>query len=93
MVIWKYQVPRDKFNTTVSFDMPTGATVLSVVNQGEYLTVYALVDPDRAKVKRAFRCELTGTPTGPLVNARFLGTVLFYGGSFVAHVWELDATH
>jgi hypothetical protein len=74
--------------------MPVGSVVLSVHNQGERLTLWAEVDDGHPisepveRVRKIFFAAVTGglVPKGP---SRFLGTVLFHGGSYVAHVYEM----
>lgn len=82
--IWKYPVHvTDRFEHS----MPEGASVLSVGTQHGAPMMWALVDPSRPQVRRAFRVHGTGHPV-PLPVGAFLGTFQLHGGELVFHVFE-----
>lgn len=69
-------------------DMPSGAKVLSAVNQRNRLCVYAEVDHSRQKNMRTFACVETGGPLPkPAGRWQFIDTVLLDDGAFVLHVY------
>lgn len=73
-----------------TLDLPAGAEVVSVApprDLSSSLDLWAVVDPDRATVKRHFRIAGTGHPL-PDDAARFLGTVPMSQGSVIFHVFE-----
>lgn len=90
--VYKYGNWRaSQLDDVVDVVMPAGAEILSVVNQKETLVVYARVDPDKpADTVRRFRCAGTGHPLSQRHELTFLGTVMFMGGDFVLHVFEIE---
>jgi len=82
--IWKYQLDM-AHKTTI--EMPVGATVLQVQNQGDQMTLWAIVDTESPMEERTFHVVGTGGPfpyvTGGLV---YCGTVQARG--YVWHVFE-----
>jgi hypothetical protein len=88
MTVWKFQVSLDAVNDHVFFQMPRGAIPLSVGNQDEMLTVWALVDPKRDSVTHEFRVAGTGH-SGLSPKRVFLGTAQFRGGALVLHVFDV----
>lgn len=88
--IWKYTTGLRELDNGIGFAMPAGAKVLSVGNQNENLCLWVEVD-DTAKTipeSRSFRVVGTGHPLSG-DEGRFIGSVLFLGGSLVFHVYEL----
>jgi hypothetical protein len=86
--IWKYSTGLRELDNTIVFAMPEGATVLSVGNQDENLYLWAEVDATAKPESRSFCVRGTGHPfTGD--EGRFIGSVIFMGGSLVFHVYEL----
>lgn len=72
-----------------SVDLPKGAEILSVANQGNRIVLYALVDSEQPLEQRAIELILTGQEiVTPQYLGRFVGTVLLDGGAFVVHVFE-----
>lgn len=76
-------------------DMPCEAEILSVENQRETLTVWAMVDPNETRREpREFVLLATGATllheAAEEFDASFffMNTVLFSGGSFVLHVFK-----
>lgn len=87
--VWKFPTELSQVDDVVELMIPAGAKVLSAVNQRETLCIYAECDPQAPPVKRRFRVAGTDHPLTPAVNRRFVGTVIFMGGDFVLHVYEL----
>jgi hypothetical protein len=92
MTIWKFPLPS---HGGASVKMPKGARILSVQNQGEHPTLWAMVNPSEQveKEHRHFFVAMTGHPLGRHVDAHdtFLGTVQLAEGAFVAHVFEVKS--
>lgn len=83
--VWKFTLHLPSCPPVV---MPLGAQVLSAGEQNGDLQLWALVDPNEQRLaERAFNVYGTGhTISG---NAgRFIGTVAFYGGALILHVFE-----
>lgn len=83
--VWKYSLEAtDKQFIT----MPRGAQVLSVAEQYDDMSLWALVDtnevPDDAVL---IVIHGTGHPADDVEGLRFIGTVILRGGSLVFHVW------
>lgn len=53
--IWKYKV-----EPLTAVEMPEGAVILTAQTQGEYIQMWALVDPDAPKEMRTFHAVPTG---------------------------------
>lgn len=83
--VYKYPIPNHG-----GIEMPVGAKILSVHAQNDSVCLWALVDPSRPPVSRAFRVFGTGHPIGNDLAERlsFVGTALLEAGSFVVHVFE-----
>lgn len=81
--IWKFTLQPE-----CELEMPKGAELLSVREQGEDICLWALVDPTADKEVRRFRGFGTGhdVPDQPM---KFIGTAHLHGGSLVFHVFEL----
>ena len=90
--VWVYRKTLEDLNGLISFDMPSGAKVLSVVAYGESaLSIYVLVDPEATTVKKVFRIVGTGHDVEAFVSYKqFVGTVVLSMGSLVLHVFELE---
>lgn len=82
--IWKFPLALTDRQDVV---MPRGARVLSVAEQHGKLCLWALVNPDADRVKRALRIAGTGHPCDARA-AHLVGTVLCAGGSLVWHVFD-----
>lgn len=68
--------------------LPTGSKILSVGNQNGDAVLWAVVDAFSAS---AFRKEIIMVMTGqsiPEYAGKFLGTVQFANGNFIAHYFE-----
>lgn len=81
--IWKYEL---SVTDEQSVMMPAGAKFLSVDRQGDWLCLWALVDPNKGKVRRGLGIVGTGNPC-PYERAQFVGTV--QAPPFVWHVFDL----
>lgn len=84
--VWKY--PLEVPLTTVA--MPMGARVLHVGAQGDVVTLWALVEPDRKLLDRQFLVVGTGWEFDlghPVPDAEYRGTALRRDG-LVFHVFE-----
>lgn len=85
-MIWKYEVP-DGQPTIIQ--MPKDAQILSIQPQGEKSMIWALVDIEQPKVKRAIYCSLTGSNVYVRsTKFEFIGTCQFDDGEFVAHYFD-----
>lgn len=87
--VFKYAIAiEDIQSELISLPMPGAAEVLNVQNQNERLTFWALVDPGWRPSARLFRVIGTGhvAPEDPGV---YLGTVQFFGGDLVLHVFQV----
>lgn len=85
--IWKF--PLD-IQDNQQLWMPQGATILSVMVQGEQLCLWAEVETTAACETRHFVVRGTGNPISESVGAwrpRHLASVIM--GQFVWHVYEL----
>ena len=81
--IWKYVLQPE-----CTIEMPGGAQVLAVREQGQDICLWALVDPSAEKVERRFVGFGTGHDV-PDQSMAFLGTAHLAGGALVFHVFEL----
>jgi hypothetical protein len=79
--IWKLRLTTDNV-----FQVPVGAQILSVQEQGGSIRLWALVDPDAVTEARRFSIYGTGCPL-PDRPMTHLGTVQVSG--FVWHAFEL----
>jgi hypothetical protein len=87
LTVYKYEV---LLIDDVIIDLPEGAKVLTFQAQNEVPCIWALVDPNAAKVPRRFR--LAGT--GHLIqhdekSLRYVGTAQFHEGALVFHLFEV----
>ncbi len=83
MQIWKFKVP---FNTD-RVDMPEGAHILSANTQGDFLMVWARVDPEARRVSRIIRIYGTGHTIADVdVGLSLINTVFM--GPLVIHVFD-----
>ncbi|HDR9068177.1 TPA: hypothetical protein QDA90_003485 [Burkholderia vietnamiensis] len=81
--IWKYTLQPD-----IILEMPAGAEVLSVREQGDEINMWALVDPNAEKEERRFMGFGTGHDVPSAMFKKFIGTAHLQGGSLVFHVFE-----
>lgn len=83
--IWKFTLKPE-----ITLEMPKGAQVLSVREQGEDICLGALVDPMAEKERRNFVSFGTGHDV-PDLPMQFIGTAHLAGGGLVFHVFEVQA--
>jgi hypothetical protein len=83
MVIWKFPLKRE-INT---IEMPTGAMIMTVANQQDNPTLWAMVDPKAPKEVRTFQVIGTGFDFNQ-EGLTFLGTAHGIMGYMVFHVFE-----
>lgn len=70
--------------------LPKGARVLSVQNQRGRLALWFEFAPgEKGKTTRAFRVVVTGERFELPDGSAFLGTVQFYDGDYIVHVYEV----
>lgn len=81
--IWKYTLQPD-----ITLEMPVGAEVLSVREQGDEICMWALVEPDAEKEERRFMGFGTGHDVPGGILKKFIGTAHLHGGRMVFHVFE-----
>lgn len=98
--IFKYEmIPRGDLigvHPEVHVEMPRGAEILHVGAQGDRMFVWAIVDPDVARLDpmaATARYSFIVLPTGaevtwPLKSIPFIGTVLMRDGLLVFHVFS-----
>ena len=81
-IIWKYVLQPE-----CKLEIPKGAELLSVHEQGEDICLWVLVDPTAEKEVRRFRGFGTGHDI-PDMTLKFVGTAHLHGGGLVFHVFE-----
>jgi len=69
--------------------MPRDAIPLTVQVQDGQPRLWAIVDPERDEVKRAFFTVGTGDPLPPELTLRYVATFQFEGGMLVFHTFEV----
>lgn len=84
--VYKYPVP---VADEVRIDMPFGAKVLHVEQQGEGVYIWALVDPSAERERRVFIVRGTGHPIDDDMPIEHVGTFLLQGGALVFHLFEV----
>lgn len=83
-VVWKFPLELKPHNDVL---MPKGARVVHVASQHGVPCLWALCDPNAAKVHRRFGIVATGMAFDER-EARYVGTFMLQGGEFVGHVVE-----
>jgi len=82
--IWKFPIElADRQNLL----MPEGAEILSAQMQGQFLCLWALVNPEARKTVRTIAVNGTGHPIDD-AERRYIGTTQMNGGTFIWHVFE-----
>lgn len=81
--IWKFVVPEID---TMKLQMPIGAQIVSVQNQNNVVTFWALVDPKAEKETRYF--TIYGTGHSFKDDCHYIGTVQMNYG-LVWHLFEI----
>jgi hypothetical protein len=89
MMIWKYELIVEDYNTIL---LPKGAKPLSVQVQGngtDHVRIWCLIDPtEEENEERIFRITGTGHPIKD-ENLIYIDTFQLYNGEFVGHVFEV----
>lgn len=89
MIVYKYPFQvKDRFE----LEMPEDSTILSVQNQRETGTIWALCPPAdkvKKKVKRQFAVVGTGHDFEPESDFTYIGTYQEGNGALVWHLFEL----
>jgi hypothetical protein len=85
--VWKYPIPRDP--GAFELEVPASAKVLSVLQQHGDPMLWMLVERGNAKESRQFMWVETGESFPDGVSAVYVGTVLFYLGAYVLHLFEV----
>lgn len=83
-VIYKYELGLGDSE----IDMPAGAQILTVHQQNNVVTLWALVDPSKEPVKRSFLVVGTGKFFTCEPHYVFIGTVFVFNGTIVFHVFN-----
>lgn len=84
-VIYKFEL---KIDDVVKVEMPKGAKILTVQNQNDNVSLWALCDKDAEKEIRIFSVIGTGHDFNP-VAMEYIGTFQTMGGAFVGHLFEI----
>jgi hypothetical protein len=83
--IWKFTL---RVADEQGVEMPEGAQILTVQNQGEWLILWAKVNPDARAVKRRIWVVGTGHPMPDVFGLAYIGTVQQADGALVWHVFD-----
>lgn len=83
--IWKFEFD---ITDNLTIDMPSGAVILDVQNQKGVACIWAIVNPDSVKLPRKINVVGTGHPMAGRSMGNYIGTVQFYGGDLVFHVFD-----
>lgn len=70
-------------------EMPEGAQLLTVREQGDDICLWALVDSDAPMVARRFVGFGTGHQIPEDQALSFIGTAMLQGGNLVFHIFEI----
>lgn len=85
--VYKYTIPLEDY---FSLDLPEGAKILTVREQGGEPQLWALVKQGGRNEKRNFRLAGTGHPIKERPEKlSYIGTFQLAGGSFIGHVFEI----
>lgn len=87
--IWKYTL-----KPIVTFEMPVGAQVLSVDEQGDDICMWALVDPEAGKIHRKFMVfgtahNIPEPHEGPRMELTYVGSAQPGDRTLAFHVFEV----
>jgi hypothetical protein len=83
--VWKYEID----SMYCALDMPAGAQLLSVREQGDNICLWALVDPEASVQKRRFRVLGTGQALPQGESLCFVGMAHLQDAAYVFHVFEV----
>lgn len=81
--IWKYEIKEE-----CAIEMPVGAELLTLREQGDAICLWALVDPYAPVEMRRFSVFGTGHSFDE-TGLHFIGSAHLQNGSFVFHVFEI----
>lgn len=84
--VWKFPLPF-AVSTSVIAMMPAGATILNCAMQGDYVCLWAAVDPTKDLEARTFVMIGTGTPYDDATHT-YVGGFMTDGDHYVWHVFE-----
>lgn len=84
MKVFKYKLPA--IDTTVQVELPEGAKVLHVADQGGSPHLWALVNPDAPTETHYFRVAATGADVAR--ELEYVGTAVCFNGALLWHVFE-----
>ena len=84
--IWKFEIK----GSFCDIEMPADALILNLATQYEKPCIWAQVETEAPLEKRRFVTLGTGHPFTNHEQARFVGTFMLHGGSFVGHVFEVQ---
>lgn len=82
--IFKYPLKVDDLQMV---EMPSGAAILTVQTQNGVPCIWAAVDPDAKRIKRAFVTYGTGHPMDDGPAKHYVGTYQLRDGALVFHVF------
>lgn len=82
--IWKFVL-----QPKCEIEMPEGAELLTVQEQGDDICLWAVVEPNSPRVTRKFVGFGTGHPIPGDLQLKFVGTALLHGGALVFHIFEI----
>lgn len=83
--VWKYKIP---LVDTVWLELPVGAKILKVAQQGEGVFLWALVDPEAPRDYVHLRVAGTGHEIAQ-DDAEHVDSFLMDGGRLVFHVFQI----
>jgi len=84
-VIHKFVLP---ITDEVAIMMPESAKILHVADQRGRLCLWAIVDPERPKVRRRFAIIGTGYPFPPELVGIYIETAMMAASGLVWHVFD-----
>lgn len=86
LTIWKFPL---EITDEQTVKMPEHAIILSAQLQGGYgICLWAMVNPEAAKIERTFLVYGTGNPIEEDKLQQYIGTVQTAAGSLVWHIFE-----
>lgn len=86
-IIWKFPLVN---GDSQQIEMPQGAEILSVQQQGHQACLWAIVDDNAVLETRTIEVHGTGNPMPPIPR-KYIGT--FQQPPFVWHVFEIVKEH
>jgi len=83
--IWKFELDARDIQR---IEMPESAEILCIQVQNLKPCIWALVEPENAKVKRTFEIFGTGQSMNNDRDRKYIGTYQINNGMYVFHVFE-----